>query len=664
MWSIIISALGFFAAMLPQVLDTKTESSEVAASLATLSTFYHDNTATSRRHLRSTIENETLKVNEDFLLAVEDVTVALDAVQADLDGTAERCERMTSTVSESSRIILGLLQESERLQQALETSYARSELLSQFRQQYQLSREESDALQAETIDERFFAALDHVLAIHKNCKALLRTHHQRAGLELLDSMASLQESAYERLCRWVREHARVLADLDAPEVEPLMQKATTALQARPILHAYCAEELAVARQGAVFQRFIRALTRGKRPIEMHAPDPWRYASDMLAWVHTSLASERDLFTALFGSAHAFERGETDTADDREATAEVPLIPRMLDTVFESVCKPLRVRLEQVLLTSPPPLLSFRLSQLLLFYLNTVDALLGPLSQLSEALRACRALAMRTFSENLKHRGDKLSKYPPPPPADLSLPRQMAESCTLVSDLIESYEGSITGATHETDDANGSDFDDVLAAVLDPLVAAIERSSEALDPLAAGRVDDGSHLDPTDQKVYVINCLHELQRPLLGHACAVKRAEVLSASIAQNIEILAVSEAHRILANCGLVAIAEHFASFKNVEDSGEQQRTSATDPRLSLHTVAEAMRTFFGKLSEPLEFRKLQTPDIKIQAVQRSLFALAKAYGEVYDALMDHANGYDAAEVTKNVPHTPADVRTLLGVVV
>ena len=48
---------------------------------------------------------------------------------------------------------------------------------------------------------QFFSALSRVRQIHDNCRALLRTHHQRAGLELMDMMATYQETAYERLCR-------------------------------------------------------------------------------------------------------------------------------------------------------------------------------------------------------------------------------------------------------------------------------------------------------------------------------------------------------------------------------------------------------------------------------------------------------------------------------
>lgn len=57
------------------------------------------------------------------------------------------------------------------------------------------------ALQSEEVNPAFFSALSRVRHIHDNCRALLRTHHQRAGLELMDMMATYQETAYERLCR-------------------------------------------------------------------------------------------------------------------------------------------------------------------------------------------------------------------------------------------------------------------------------------------------------------------------------------------------------------------------------------------------------------------------------------------------------------------------------
>lgn len=663
------------------MLDSRTEAPEIANSLATLSTFYTENTASSRRHLRSTIENEGLKVNEDFLAAARGVISALDSVQQDLDQVAGCCEHMSSWVLENKSSSAGLLLETERLQHALEVSQRRSELLSTFLEQYQLSPVEAQALQAETITPEFFDALNHVRTIHTNCKSLLRTHHQRAGLDLLDSMASLQEGAYERLCRWVQGECRSLSDIDSPEVDPLLHRAVCALKVRQVLYKYCAEEVATARQTALFQRFIRALTRGPRPIEMHAPDPWRYASDMMAWVHTSLASEREFLMGLLGDDT--ENNGADAAGAPGTTpgllgldSDIPATPsitisQLLSIVFEGICRPLRVRLEQVLLSSPPPLLSFRLAQLLVFYLHTVDGMLGVSSPLSDTLRACHSMAMRTFHEHLRHRGDRLVRYPPPPLPDLSLPPQLAEGIALASDLVESYETSLLTRSSGAGNEGGSsfaedptDFDTVLAAVLDPLVSAAERSSEALNPKAAGRLDDGSHMDPADQQIFVINCLNELQRPLLGHSCAAHRLQALRGAVEVQIGELAAGEVQRILSGSGLLDISERLKLYQRSR-AADIDGIPATDPALALPRISDAMRTFFGKLSDPAalpEFRKLQVPLLKAEAVQQSLTALADAYGEVYLALMDPESGYSAEQVAQAVRHTPAQVRTLLGV--
>lgn len=56
-------------------------------------------------------------------------------------------------------------------------------------------------LQSGQVGAAFFSALARVRTIHDNCRQLLRSHHQRAGLELMDQMAGYQETGYEHLCR-------------------------------------------------------------------------------------------------------------------------------------------------------------------------------------------------------------------------------------------------------------------------------------------------------------------------------------------------------------------------------------------------------------------------------------------------------------------------------
>ncbi|KAL4421302.1 hypothetical protein ABPG75_010593 [Micractinium tetrahymenae] len=672
-----------------KIMETRTEAPEVVGSLATLSGFYEENSTAARRRLRSTIENRGVAVNEEFLAAAQSVIQMLDLVQKDLDSLSSCCERMGASLAGSRSAAANLLHDTDKLQRALQISETRSQLVGRFLEQYQLTPAEAAALQGEEVGEAFFAALAHVQQIHANCKALLRTHHQRAGLELMDTMGSLQENAYERLCRWVQQECRALSEADAPEVNPLLQQAAVALRERPVLFKYCAEEVAQARHTALFQRFIKALTRGPRPIEMHAHDPRRYVSDMLAWVHAALASEQELLVSLFGGDSAAEPGAPlqGTGSALSASGSLgggsgPLSPRssaagegslgagadgaptiaqLLDPVFESICRPLKVRIEQVIMSSPPPLLCFRLSQLLAFYLQTVEGLLGAGSQLAEALRSSRAMALRTFQETLRQRGDKLLRYPPPPPRDLAPPQQLVEGAQLLADLISSHEQSMEQQQQQPGAAGDDDFSAVLSAVADPLAEMCVRSSEALNPTAASRVDEGAHLDPTDQRVYLVNCLFLLAAPLAGHECALAQARKLHDVLEGHVAALVDAEVARTLAKCG--GMGEVAARLQQAQESGQPP---AGDPELDLTRVAGAMRTFFARLSDPAmlpELPKLQVPRLKAQAVQRVLQSLADTYAAVHAALLEPGSGYDPAAVEAEVRHSPAHVRTLLGVV-
>ena len=56
--------------------------------------------------------------------------------------------------------------------------------------------------------------------------------------------------------RWVQGECRRLGDTDAPEVDPMLQRAASALRERPVLFKYCAAEVAGARHNALFQRSV------------------------------------------------------------------------------------------------------------------------------------------------------------------------------------------------------------------------------------------------------------------------------------------------------------------------------------------------------------------------------------------------------------------------
>ncbi|PKA65942.1 hypothetical protein AXF42_Ash010351 [Apostasia shenzhenica] len=352
-----------------------------------------------------------------------------------------------------------IINTTERLKQELDVTTERQEIIS--------------ALREEDLNENFFKALHHVQDIHANCKILLRTHHQRAGLELMDMMSVYQEGAYERLCRWVQAECKELGDTDNPEVSDLLKTAVRCLKERPVLFKYCAEEVANMRHHALFRRFISALTRGgpggfPRPIEVHAHDPLRYVGDMLGWLHQAIASERELVLALLDPDALTDTGSAARrfmrCTDSDNAKSEPDFMFVLDRIFEGACRPFKIRVEQVLQSQPSLIVSYKLINTLEFYCYTISDLLGRETALCNTLWLLRDAAHQTFLNILKNQGDKLLRYPPLVAVDLTPPQAVREGVTLLVELIETYNGMMVPASGQK-----PDFDPVIAALLDPIV---------------------------------------------------------------------------------------------------------------------------------------------------------------------------------------------------
>lgn len=218
------------------------------------------------------------------------------------------CKQVKGIVSDRQTTPSALINRTESLLNELSVAERKDDIVKRFQQDYQLDATVAETITAGDVDEAFFEALQRVHTVHENCRSLLHTHHQRAGLELLDSMSSYEETAYERLCkcdipttfmqahtinnrpvprlkarygyrcRWVQGKCQGLGELDESNVHPLLSSALHALRARPVLLRYCAEEVATARHSSVFKAFLVALTHGgpqgrPRPMEVHAHNP-------------------------------------------------------------------------------------------------------------------------------------------------------------------------------------------------------------------------------------------------------------------------------------------------------------------------------------------------------------------------------------------------------
>jgi hypothetical protein len=137
---------------------------------------------------------------------------------------------------------------------------------------------------------------------------------------------------------------------------------------------------------------MTALTRGgpsglPRPIELHAHDPLRYVGDMLAWVHQAIAAEREFLESLFsvggdgrmvGSARAIP--EVNKSDEEEWIAD------MMDASVSKLCVPLKVRIQQTVRSQQSCIVSYKIANLLQFYLVTMIKTIGATSLLSKTIQ--------------------------------------------------------------------------------------------------------------------------------------------------------------------------------------------------------------------------------------------------------------------------------------
>ena len=178
------------------------------------------------------------------------------------------------------------------------------------------------------------------------------------------STSSNLEQGYEKLLRYCSNEFRHIGRDNHLEVGDDLREAVVRLRKRPelltlvtfisifffsLLTSICSEALTFlseTRQATILSSFITALTRGgpsgyPRPIELHAHDPLRYVGDMLAWVHQSIAAEREFLESLFGSKSDGRMvGSIRNFDSKDE--EEDWIYELMDLAVGKLCLPLKV----------------------------------------------------------------------------------------------------------------------------------------------------------------------------------------------------------------------------------------------------------------------------------------------------------------------------------
>jgi len=206
-----------------------------------------------------------------------------------------------------------------------------------------------------------------------------------SALRMMETLASKQERAYERLYNWLQSYLRLntmqhvptsssamnpnssrlqrqqSSNLDALDEDdlldealahPFVNKALMMLNYMPAYYNHILELIAMQRRSEVTRRFLLALTsgyNGMTPIEMKAHDPVNYVGDMLAFIFRAFSVECDLAQGIFNvndNADSEEKHET-LYDDNGENSEVMTASSLLSHALSGVTRPLKSRISQV-----------------------------------------------------------------------------------------------------------------------------------------------------------------------------------------------------------------------------------------------------------------------------------------------------------------------------
>ncbi|EHB07452.1 Conserved oligomeric Golgi complex subunit 6 [Heterocephalus glaber] len=520
-------------------------------ALKALSTFFVENSLRTRRNLRGDIERRSLAINEEFVNIFKKVKEELESINEDVQAMSSCCQDMTSRLKAAKEQTQDLIVKTTKLQTESQRLEIRAQVADAFLSKFQLTSDEM---------------------------SLLR--------EIMEQMALLQETAYERLYRWAQSECRTLTQ-ESCDVSPVLTQAMEALQDRPVLY--------------------------------------KYVGDMLAWLHQATASEKE-------HLETFLKLVTTQGVEEN-------IQEVVGHITEGVCRPLKVRIEQVIVAEPGAVLLYKISNLLKFYHHTISGIVGnSATTLLTIIEEMHLLSKKIFFNSLSLHASKLMDKVELPPPDLGPSSALNQTLMLLREVLASHDSSVIPL-----DARQADFVQVLSCVLDPLLQMCTVSA--------------SNLGTADMATFMVNSLYMMKTTLALFEFTDRRLEMLQFQIEAHLDTLISEQASYVLTRVGLSYI------YNTVQQHKPEQGCLANLPNLDSVALKAAMVQFDRYLSAPdnllmPQLNFLLSATVKEQIVKQSTDLVCRAYGEVYAAVMSPANEYKDPE---SILHrSPQQVQALL----
>ena len=621
---------------LQKILNPKFLSdTDTQEALLALSDFFPENNVRSRRKLRSDTELRGLRLNEEFLSSLEAVNSAMEQLSSEVRGIETCYQEMRSRLGETRDRCAEVLEQTATLQKEMQQVEKRSLLLEAFTHKFQLSPAETQVLsQAEEVGPAFFQALNKVQRIHSDCQTLIRSSELRAGLEIMESMAALQEQAYENLFCWCQHACRGFSG-EFPMFTAELKSALCIVSEREALRVYVLDDYVSTRRSTLVRSFIDSLTLGgpggnPKPIEMHSHDPVRYASDLLGWLHQAMASENELLVALL-------QGNKNMQVDK---LEMPML---LNRICEGASHMVKVRLEQILSNVIDSMDLFKISNNIRFYQNVYHGFLGTQSELLKFVADMYELSLKLFAKHLNGHASKLLESVSGPPFDLEPTIQFTETLTLLRGILSLENTSVAPL-----EGNRPLLHTIYESLVAPLIE-YATISASLD----------STLSQAELLVYLINCCDRLHQGLTLYYRTEEETgfERLLVQLQGHQDRLIQEQASFFLSRAKLdTAHALYLEAEKSYEGA------LSLYPGLEPETLLQAMLSLQQLLALPDQHPIPQLDCLRSKKIRDGILAsgmrlVCDFYTSLHSSISDPSNGY--GDLSEKL-HPPSEIEKLL----
>ncbi|KAL7409891.1 oligomeric Golgi complex subunit 6 [Mrakia frigida] len=609
----------------------------------------------ARRFLRRDGEEKLAEGSRKFLAAFGDVDKKLDTLQLHMQEMHTRCDDVQSKLEEANSGTKFLLERAEGLRNQRTSTRLRSTLIELFLSRFTLAQSELETLTSRDVPVGLplFAAMDRVKGIRKDCRALLGGDEggTTAGLDIMAATSQQLDLGYQKIFRWIQFEFRQFVREAQLEVGVVLREAVKRLRDRKSLLTEALSTLSHLRSTSLLSLFLDALTRGgpsglPRPIELHAHDPQRYVGDMLAWVHQATAGEREFLESLFG-AKAVDGRMVGSMRRKGEGEEEELVREMLDRDMEGCCRPLRIRIQHTIKSQDGVIMSYKIVNLLQFYLVTMKRTIGEDALLSRTLQEIHDVSYKAFFDTLDAKGRSLLRFLHPPDSDLSPPLALRDSVQTLREIMSVYESTLIGVAD--DPRVEGDFARILDAAVDPPLEMCRRMADL-------RKGEGGEWE---KAVFLANCVGYLEHVLESYSFTATRVLALKKQLDCYVKLLADEHYSEIVEQSGLAPL---LRALHEKDDSTPLAHLPLSNPS-NLPKVLqsfEAYLTTLDVLSSP-RLSLIYSPALGRAIHRNALERLAAGYVEIWEAVMDkEKNKYEFP--SSLLIRGKEEVRVLLGI--